>query len=168
MGAIYANVLKPYTPKKRYIPKNKKTEESVQKLICRYVRNNLQHVIFMSDYAAGIRLTQHQAMTRKSMQSESKLPDLFFAHPATITDGNGIEHHYCGLFLEVKKEGTSIYVTRGPRKGELVADPHIRGQAAVMKRLNKDGYFARFSVGYDQAVKIINWYFGIPENGQLF
>lgn len=67
---------------------------------------------------------------------------------------------YCGLALELKKEGTTIVVTRGPRKGQITADEHIQGQARTLSTLKKGGWFATFGVGYDQTIKIIDWYFG--------
>jgi len=65
---------------------------------------------------------------------------------------------YHGIFLELKRDNVSIYVTRGNRKGQLVADEQIQIEAAFLKRMNDLGYFARFAVGYNVAKKIIDWY----------
>ena len=48
----------------------------------------------------------------------------------------------------------------GPRKGKLLTDPHIQEQAAVLKALLHKGYYANFAVGFDEAQRIIDWYFG--------
>ena len=66
---------------------------------------------------------------------------------------------YHGLFLELKKDGVAIYVTKGPRKGELVASEQIEIEAAFLKKMNDEGYLARFAVGFESAKKIIDWYF---------
>jgi hypothetical protein len=156
------------TLKKRYIPKHDKTEEGLQRRVCSYLRKHYPHVVFRSDYASGLRLTRNQAMIHKSLQSSSGWPDLFLYLPITKTKENGEVVQYGGLALELKVEGTAIYVTRGPRKGKLVADPHIQAQAQMLKVLNVMGYCARFAVGYDKAIQIIDWYMGAPENETLF
>lgn len=75
---------------------------------------------------------------------------------------------YHGLFLELKKDGVSIYCKTGPRKGKLVASEQIQIEAQFLEKMNKLGYFARFGVGYDATVKIISWYMDRPENLELF
>lgn len=77
---------------------------------------------------------------------------------------------YCGLAIELKREGTSVVLKIGPRKGMLSLDPHIQEQAAMCKMLLAKGYYANIAVGYDEAIKIIDWYFKrkVPQNGELF
>lgn len=91
------------------------------------------------------------------MQSGRSWPDLFIAHPS---------RGYHGLFIELKKEGTTIVVTKGNRKGRLSADKHIQEQAAMLKRLNSLGYYANFGVGYDHTIDIIEWYLGTKQYQQ--
>lgn len=74
---------------------------------------------------------------------------------------------YHGLFLELKKDGVSIYVSRGPRKGQLVADEQIIIEAAFLEKMNNLGYFARFAVGFDKTKALIDWYME-NENASLF
>lgn len=95
-------------------------------------------------------MTINQAKKRKAMNSGRGMTDLIVLKPS---------RGYKALLIDFKKEGTSIYVTKGPRKGELVADEHIREQAAFMERMNKLGYLARFCVGYEQFTKLADWYF---------
>ena len=142
-----------------YIPKNKKHELSIQQRVSTYLRRNYPHIDFHSDYGAGLHLTQYQAKVNKSLQSGRGWPDMFIACPS---------RGYHGLFLELKKNGVAIYVTRGPNKGKLVANEQIQIEAAVLTRLNKLGYYARFSVGYEKAVQLIDWYFERPQNAELF
>lgn len=142
-------VLTPYRPKARYIPKAVKHEQNLQRSICNYLRVKYPNVIFRSDYASGLHLTMNQAMTHKSLQSGNSWPDLFIYHPS---------RGFHGMALELKKDGTAIYVTRGPRKGEMVAQEHIQKQDAMLQALRHEGYFASFAIGYDKTIGLIDWY----------
>lgn len=148
MGSIYTD--------KRFIRRNKQAEQSIHKRVCTYLRDDYPHVTFRTD-GGGLKLTKNQAIQYASMQSCSGWPDLFIPHAS---------RGYHGLFLELKKEDTAIYLKRDRTK--LVADLHIRNQAATLRRLNGLGYFARFAVGYDNAVKLIDWYMQKPETLELF
>lgn len=152
-------LLKPYQPKKRYIPKVKKHEEALQLRVCSYLRSEYPHVEFHGDYAAGMKLTANQAITRRKMQSGRGWSDIFIAYPSK---------GFHGMFIELKKEGTNIYVTRGPRKGQFVQNEQILNEAAFIKKMEKLGYFARFGCGYDKTIELIDWYFERPENAELF
>jgi hypothetical protein len=143
--------LKPYQPTAFYVPKVKKHEESIQRRIATYLRTQYPDVDFHSDYAAGLKLTENQAKIRKSLNSGRGWSDLFIAYPS---------RGYHGLFIELKKEKVAIYVTKGPRKGELVKSEQIEIEARFLEKMNKLGYLARFGVGYDNTIKLINWYFG--------
>lgn len=146
---------RPYPTTRR----NKKPEEGVQLLVSRYLRKYFPDVDFHSDYAAGLHLTINQAKKRKAMNSGRGWADMFVAYPS---------RGYHGLFLELKKEGESIYVTRGPRKGQLVADEQIEIEAAFLDRMNKLGYLARFCVGYDAAIELVEWYMDRPKDTEPF
>lgn len=162
-------LLKPYAPKPRYIPKIIKHEESIQRRVASYLRKHYPDVDFHSDYAAGLKLTKNQARIRKLLQSGRGWSDMFIAWPTVITREDGKTQAYAGLFLELKKDGTSIYVTRGPRKGKLVQDDQILIEAAFLKRMRDRGYCALFAIGFDDTVRKIDWYLNkkAPENGEL-
>jgi len=147
-----------YKPKKFYIPKVKKHEEGVQKRVARYLRTEYPGVEFHSDYAAGLKLTENQAKIRKSLNSGRGWSDMFIAK---------MSRGYGGLFIELKKDGVSIYCKTGPRKGQLVADEQIQVEAAFIEKMNHEGYFARFAVGFDKAKALIDWYME-NENASLF
>lgn len=155
--------LRPYIPKRRFTPAKIKREEPLQRQVCQYISLAYPHVIYRSDFASGLHLTMHQAMIHKSLQSGRAWVDLFVYKPS---------RGYCGLALEIKRPGTVIYLSRGPRKGQLTSDPHIREQAQMLQELNNLGYFARFGVGFDQCRRIIDWYlqpdYKEQENGELF
>jgi hypothetical protein len=155
--------LRPYTPKPFFTPAKIKHEESLQRQVCQYISMAYPHIIYRSDYASGLHLTINQAMIHKSLQSGRAWVDLFVYKPS---------RGYSGLGLEIKKEGTVIYLSRGERKGQLTSDPHIQEQAKMLEELNKLGYFARFGVGFDQCRRIIDWYlqpdYKEQENSELF
>lgn len=150
--------LRPYTQKKYYIPKVKKLEEGVHKRVARYLKTEYPSVEFHTDYAAGLKLTENQSKIRKSLNSGRGWSDIFIAEP---------RRGYHGLFIEIKKDGVAIYVSRGPRKGELVANEQIQIEAAFLERMNSKGYLARFGVGFDAIKRLIDWYFERQENAEL-
>lgn len=160
------SILKPYSPKKRYVPKNLKHEETLQKQVCSYLRLQYPTVIFRTDFTAGrIVLSQYQAVQYASMQSGRGFPDIFIYEPRYI---NGVQ--YAGLGLELKNLGTTIILKIGPNKGHLTADKHIREQVLMCRELKKRGYYATIACGLDEAIKVIDWYFGKSkvETAQLF
>lgn len=151
--------LQPYQPKPRYIPKVKKHEETIQKQVCSYLRMQYAHVIFRTDFTAGrIVLSANQGRQYAALQSGRAFPDLLILEPS---------RGFHGMLLELKKDGTTIILKTGARKGKLTSDAHIQEQAKVINDLRHKGYYANFAVGYDSAVKQIDWYFG-KENVGLF
>src|SRR5690242_7416569 len=122
--------VKPYKPKQFYIPKVKKHEESIQRRVATYLRRWYPDVEFHSDYAAGLKLTENQAKIRKSLNSGRGWPDIFIAYPS---------RGYHGLFIELKKDGVSIYCKTGPRKGQLVANEQIQIEAEFLDKMNHLG-----------------------------
>lgn len=147
------NFLMPYSPA-RPTKRNKKTEEDIQLKVCRYLKTRYKDLDFHSDYAAGLHLTMPQAVKRKALNSGRGWADLLIMKPS---------RGYSALFLELKKPGTSIYVSVGERKGALVANEQIAVEAAFLERMNELGYLARFAVGYSSAVQLIDWYLWAPK-----
>lgn len=157
--SIIVRIMPYYSTPYRSARRNTKPEESVQKRVCAYLKKNYPDLDYHSDYAAGLHLTMAQAVTRKALNSGRGWADLLVMKPS---------RGYGALFLELKKPGTSIYVTKGPRKGELVKDEQIEIEAAFLKRMNDLGYLARFCVGYEASIKLINWYMEKPEDTEVF
>lgn len=138
-----------YSSKKAVRSRNKRLEEDIHLRACRYLKTHHKEVDFLTDFSAGMRMSIGQAKKRKAMNSGRGWPDITILKPS---------RGYYGLLVDIKKDNTSIYVTRGARKGELVADEHIREQAAFMERMNSLGYLARFAVGYKQFTELVDWY----------
>ena len=120
-------------------------ENDLHIAICKYLQNQYPKVLFTSE-SSGLRVTISQARKLKSMRSCSGLPDIMIFEP---------RKNCHGLFLEVKREGTTIY----KKNGELTADKHIREQEEILHQLKEKGYFAEFVVGFEEAKAIIDYYF---------
>ncbi len=120
------------------------TETNLHIRIAYYIKHNYPDVIFTSE-SSGIKLTIGQAVTLKKMRSGRALPDLMLFEA---------RRGYGGMFLEIKREGTAIY----KRNGEIKRDKHLQEQEEVLSRLTDKGYFAKFVVGYDNAVALIDYY----------
>lgn len=145
---------------KPYIPKRKSPELDLQRRVCKYLRDNYPGVIFHSDFAAGLGLTQNQATINRSLQSDSGFPDLTIYKPGRVNKKAGKQ--YVGLAIELKKDGTPVILKTGLNKGRLTSDPHIQHQARMLTRFNNEGWYANFAVGYLAAIQIIDWYFERP------
>lgn len=124
----------------------KPSEQNLQLAVCNYLKLQYQEAIFVTDLAAGMRLSIGQAVMSSRMRSSRGLPDLFIAEPR-----NG-KH---GLWIELKKSGTKIY----KRDGISFSTPHLYEQFLIIERLKRYGYSAHFAVGFDEAQKIIDNYF---------
>ena len=135
------------------------TEAELQVQVADYLRLRYPSVLFHSDFGSGIKLTMGQATKQKRMNGGRRSwPDMFIAEPKVewaslegIRKRSILKH---GLFLELKKDGTRIL----KKDGSLVADQHIREQAALLQELEKRGYKAYFAVGFEQAKQILDNY----------
>lgn len=120
------------------------TETNLHIRIAYYIRHNYPDVIFTSE-SSGIKLTIGQAVLQKKMRSGRALPDLMVFEP---------RRGYNGMFLEIKKDGVNIY----KKNGEIKRDKHLQEQEEVLSRLTEKGYFAKFVVGYESAIALIDYY----------
>ena len=87
----------------------------------------------------------NQARELKKMRSCSGLPDIMILEP---------RRSYYGLFLEIKKAGTTIF----KKNGDIRSDAHLKEQEEILHQLKQKGYFAEFVVGYEEAKSIIDFY----------
>ena len=132
-----------------------KKEEILHLKVCDYLRKNYPDVLFRTDFSSGMKMTPGQAAKHKKFQKGRAWPDLFIA----CSDRDGWEIKECGLFLELKAEGTKLY----KKNGEMVANKHYREQAEMLKKLRSEGYAAEFAIGYKDAIKQIHEYLGKPK-----
>jgi|TARA_R110002020_G_scaffold474816_1_gene707601 hypothetical protein len=115
--------------------------------ICHYIKHQYPNVLFTSE-SSGLRVSIQQAKLLKKLRSCAGLPDLWILEP---------RKNYYGMFLELKKEGTTIY----KKNGDIRADKHLQEQEEILHQLQQKGYFANFSVGYDETKSIIDYYLGL-------
>lgn len=135
------------------------SEAELHEMVCDYLRVRYPRALFRTDFASGLRMTMGQAIKHKRLQSGRAWPDLFIAEPGLYYSTEGSVETYYGLFLELKKDGSRVYL----KDGSLSIDPHIQEQAAVLKRLRQRGYRAEFVVGFKDARALIDEYLGAAE-----
>lgn len=137
-------------------------ESDLQCQVADYLCLQYPDVLFHSDFGSGTRLTVGQAIKQKRQNGGRRAwPDMLVAEPRhrfEITEKERTEYYstvYAGLFLELKKDGTRLK----KKNGEWATD-HIAEQAEVLEELRQRGYCAEFTVGFDEAKKIIDDYLG--------
>ena len=145
-----------------------KKEELLHLRICDYLRKNYPDVLFRTDFSSGMKMTPGQAAKHKKFQKSRAWPDLFIAKPEKDVfrdslSGDKYFEIFAGLFLELKAEGIKLY----KKNSEMVANKHYHEQAEMLEKLRSNGYVAEFSVGYDQAIKIITDYLGKPKHKEV-
>lgn len=122
-------------------------EQQLQTLIADYIRLRHPSAIFHSDFGSGAKLTIAQAARQKRQNGGRRAwPDIFIAEP---------RGKYHGLFIELKREGTTII----KKDGTLVANAHIREQFDLLHDLRRRGYKAEFGIGFENTIAIIDEYF---------
>lgn len=127
------------------------SEEALCHRLSTWLRTEHPDLVWHFDFGSGLKMTMNQARRQKALNTKS-YPDLFIATSATI---RGSVDHYCGLFIELKKDGVKLT----KRDGSPVSD-HVHNQALVLDQLRNEGYFADFAIGYDEAQRMIENYLG--------
>lgn len=151
------------------------SETELQQQVADYLRLQYPDVLFHSDFGSGVKLTPKQATIQKRQNGGRKgWPDMFIAEPTAYAstgwrDGRKVnrlkdafsdqaDDIQCGLFLELKKDGTRL-----KKKDGEWANEHIAEQAEVLEKLRDLGYCAEFAVGFEKAKRIIDEYLGGKE-----
>ena len=134
-------------------------EESMQILVCDYIKTQYKNTIFFSD-SSGLRLPIGLAKKAKAMRGSRGIPDLFIAEPAKSNEGI-----YLGLFIELKKEcpfkkdgSLKSQIKDETIKGLTFKYDHLKEQSDIIDRLNKKGYLACFSWSVEMTINIIDEY----------
>lgn len=142
--------------KKTFKKNTKIKESSIQVQVCKHLKDNYPDVIFQCDLASGMNLGKHIGGMNARLRSSRGLPDLFIAHWRSRLKSLGSDKYenYNGLFIELKRDGKSPYL----KDGSLSKNEHVQEQAAILKRLEEQGYKAVFAVGAEEAIKIIDEY----------
>lgn len=131
------------------------SEAQLQIAVAEYIATKYPKVLFHSDFGSGVKLTAGQARVNSAQNAGRRgWPDLFVAGRFLYEmDFGHFETILCGLFLELKAEGTRLV----KKNGEW-ATPHIAEQAEVLRALADKGYAATFAVGFKQAKAVIDAY----------
>jgi hypothetical protein len=141
-------------------------EADIQKELCKYVRLKYPNSLFNCD-CSGLNLSRTQAGQAKAMRSGKGFPD--FVLYESIFNRNcypGKSVLYHALFIEIKKEGESIYTIRkvDAKTGKpTYASPHIAEQMAMIEKLKIKGYYACFGIGLAECMNIVDNYM----NGEI-
>lgn len=132
------------------IAKRQNIEEKIQMEVAAYIRKNYPKVLFLSD-ASGIRLPMVLAKKAKSQRSyQFKIPDMFIARPVG---------GYAGMFLELKKDASSVL----NKQGQIRKQQHLNDQLYALTHLRKEGYYAVFGLGYEDAIREIEFYLNLNQ-----
>ena len=143
-----------------------KKEEILHLKVCDYLRKNYPDVLFRTDFSSGMKMSPGQAAKHKKFQRKRAWPDLFIAESGFVEfkeDGLIGYLRKNGMFLELKADGVKLY----KKDGTLRKNKHIEEQAEILDKLNESGYYARFAVGYDEAIQIITDYLGEPKHKKV-
>jgi hypothetical protein len=131
-----------------------KPEQRLQNQVSTYLKAQYPDVMFMVS-PSGIKLTMGQAVSLKKNQNPSKgWPDLLIMKTQNATYNDKSIEPWKGLFIELKPEGTTIY----KKDGALRKNEHLEQQQKVHQLLQKEGYYADFSIGFENTKKLIDWY----------
>ena len=149
-------------------------ESSLQMQVAEYLCRQYPDVQFHSDFGSGVKLSKIQAVTQLRQNGYRRgWPDMIIAKSKVITlversdeEGGSTIQIKFGLFLELKKDGETLYP--GPRAkkrfksidGKEYKNEHLMEQADVLFKLRKAGYAAEFAIGFDEAIRIIDEYLG--------
>jgi len=160
-------------------------ESSLQMQVAEYLCRQYPDVQFHSDFGSGVKLSKVQAVTQLRQNGYRRgWPDMIIAKGTLIKIGklssfteinyqtiavtlnNEPAWYAHGLFLELKKDGETLYP--GPRAkkrfksidGKEYKNEHLMEQADVLFKLRKAGYAAEFAIGFDEAIRIIDEYLG--------
>jgi len=130
--------------------KSTTTESKVQSKVSKWLRHNHPLLYFQTDFAAGLHLPINIATIRASQAPDMKVLDI------TILKARKPYH---GLVIELKKDGESPFLKDGIT---LKSNNHLRSQNQSIEILRGDGYYATFSVGFDETILVIERYLSLP------
>jgi len=130
-NSLISNVKKTY---RKSIKKPFSGEAGVQKAVVDYLKYTYPQALYCAS-AGGVRTSMKQAIKMKATGYVKGVPDLQIFEPI---------RNYHGLLIEIKDI-----------KGVVSKE-----QKEWIKELNKRGYFATSSKGFEATIKVIDDYFG--------
>ena len=119
-------------------------EFQLQKAVCNYLNIQYKEVLYLSDTIANLHLTIPQRVRNSTIQKRGfHCPDLLILKP---------NNRFSGLFIELKAKSPF------KKDGCLLKSEHLANQQHTIDQLNRLGYYATFSVGFEDTKKIIDEY----------
>jgi hypothetical protein len=128
----------------------RKKEDNVKLAIAEYLKYQYPNIPFTMQWD-HLNLSIGVAKKLKRMRcsiANFVWPDMFIASP------DGLDH-YCGLFLEIKKDISEVYT----KQDTIRKNKQIIKEYKSLKILKNLGYQASFTWSVDHARSIINNYF---------
>lgn len=111
--------------------KRDNSETSLQTKICKWLRETYPGILFLSDFAAGLKLTPYLANIRSMQSCDDKMVDLFIF-------GQSVP-----LFLELKTDAADVFL----KDGVTLCSEHLQRQYETIKKFRNLGYYAGFGIG---------------------
>lgn len=124
---------------------NKMSEEQQQARVIKHVKAKYPNALFTVDLG-GINLNKVQRRIH-SQRAKRGHPDLMFQE--------WFSDKWCGLAIEFKKHNNKPYYKNGQFKSN---DKHLCEQLEYINNLRERFWFAGFVCGYEDAIKVIDWY----------
>lgn len=113
------------------------------------------HDVMVYTTMDGVKLPPGLAMKVRKLRCPcAGWPDIFVAEPLIDRDANKIV--YCGLWIELKREGFKLKTNAGTWSRSRGDD--IENQAKVHEKLRQRFFKAEFACGYNEATKLIDEY----------
>lgn len=97
-------------------------------------------------YRVGMEAGKRNPMIAKQQGLTSGWTDLHFPYA---------RQGFHSLWIELKRKGFNLYKKNGVPK-----DERISNQLKIIKELNTNNNYATFAFGAEEAMKVIDWYFG--------
>lgn len=120
-------------------------ESDIHLQVCKYLKLAYPGILFLSDFAAGMKMTKGMAMRQTMLKSSHSFPDLMILEPCG---------GYYGLFIELKRDRKALY----KKDGSYLKSEHIDAQTQALQALRVRNYFAVFGCGFDECKEIIDSY----------
>jgi hypothetical protein len=120
------------------------SEAQLRAAVCQYIALQYPNAIFFHDLS-GERMPIGLAVKLKKLKSSRAIPDLHILEP---------RHGFCGLQIELKREGERLIKSNGEPATE-----HIAEQFYMLQALRDRGYLTFMVSGFVPVKRILNLYF---------
>jgi hypothetical protein len=125
---------------------SRNAETDLQTKICKWLKKD--DILFISDFAAGMKLSPFLASVRSLQSCNDKMVDLIILKPSG---------QYNGLCIELKTRIDKVFMKDGVT---LLKNEHTLAQYETIKKLRSLGYAACFGCGEDHIKQIVSDYMG--------